>query len=889
MAAAAAVAPPTHVVHHDASRAGVSTTALGVCAARAWESSKPEEQRLFHDPFAAIICGSDNLELPLMDEVGRSKDFWMDFIAARTRWIDEQVAGAGQLVILGAGLDTRAYRLESLKGIPVFEVDFPEVLTAKAQLLSGHQPLAKLTNVTANLTLNSWDADLHTAGMQPIPTMWLLEGTFFRKLRCLTGYLTEPELEGLLSQLSRLADSQTKMTVTFVGKGMEENVTSMHRYLVTGADEIAGLLGKFGWQCEVHSVGEIARRYGRGTDFNALHLTTNCQCCAFEHKLLATHRPLPMLDIRAQAVVGSKSFFFQCFTIEHKHWAALAVSSNALHSASSESYSLQCFTLAQTEGHESYFFQCFLNRATSVGNKWYFFQCFAFGHKVWFDANTCVIHLLPGDFNAYPALEDAKALAARMLVQRFSFDRVTYHTLISLFSKAGCPKEACEILESMRAASLQTGLPGYNAAIRSLSCDDAASTLPSCWQRAAYLLRLMASDAVQPDKGSFNALLSVYGSAAKWASALQTVQAMCQAPWVSPDVITWSSAVDACGRSSRWEAASQLMRSMRRLRLQANIVVWGALIKAYDRASCWERAVGLVMRMMGRERGGRQRSMLPRPNTVALTSAASACAKGQAWRHALALLLTAQRWHLRPSLAAFNTALSACAGSKHWRQAMAGLGSLGASADLVTRNVVLAALEFSQRWELALALVMSMAQEGFQPDIFSFNSLLSTCEKATQWERALMLLSRMLDLLVVPDDISRNVAGQVGLTGPSNSEPGNLVAQGLPSRPLAATAGLAGPMSADCLEGMAMASASLSWSAAASVELCLRLVEGASVWDGELLLLPMDEDPSAFALAAWLQVDLRQDGGALAAWPGELVRPATAATDSRDKIHRRQE
>ena len=58
MAAAAAVAPPTHVVHHDASRAGVSTTALGVCAARAWESSKPEEQRLFHDPFAAIICGS---------------------------------------------------------------------------------------------------------------------------------------------------------------------------------------------------------------------------------------------------------------------------------------------------------------------------------------------------------------------------------------------------------------------------------------------------------------------------------------------------------------------------------------------------------------------------------------------------------------------------------------------------------------------------------------------------------------------------------------------------------------------------------------------------------------------------------------------------------------
>ena len=132
--AAAAVAP-THVVHHDTSRAAVSTTALGVCILRAWESKKPEEHRLFYDPFAAIICGSDSMELPLMEEVGKNKDFWMDFIAVRTRWIDEQVTAlrTEQLVILGAGMDTRAYRLNGLKGTPVFEVDFPEVLSAKVR------------------------------------------------------------------------------------------------------------------------------------------------------------------------------------------------------------------------------------------------------------------------------------------------------------------------------------------------------------------------------------------------------------------------------------------------------------------------------------------------------------------------------------------------------------------------------------------------------------------------------------------------------------------------------------------------------------------------------------------------------------------------------------
>ncbi|CAE6925093.1 unnamed protein product [Symbiodinium sp. CCMP2592] len=306
--------------------------------------------------------------------------------------------------------------------------------------------------------------------------------------------------------------------------------------------------------------------------------------------------------------------------------------------------------------------------------------------------------------------------------------------------------------ELFRSSSLCGPTARYNAAIRSLSGDEA--NFPEAWETATKLFRQMTSDELQPDKGSFNALLSVYGNASRWTSVLQAVDAMCQVPWVSPDVITWSTAVDACGRSARWEAASYLMYSMRRLKLEANVVVWSALVKAYDRASHWDRAIATAVRMM---HPGRQRRALPRPNAVALTSAASACAKGQAWQPALALLWTAQRWRLRPSLTAFNTALSACAASKQWRQALAGLGGLGPAADVVTRNVVLASLEFSRRWEHALALVESMVKEDFWPDIFSFNSLLSTFEKAAQWERAVTLLLRMLDFVVAPDDISCNV------------------------------------------------------------------------------------------------------------------------------------
>ena len=43
MGAKPPVEAPTHVAHHDETRAAVSTTALGVCALRAWESKKPED------------------------------------------------------------------------------------------------------------------------------------------------------------------------------------------------------------------------------------------------------------------------------------------------------------------------------------------------------------------------------------------------------------------------------------------------------------------------------------------------------------------------------------------------------------------------------------------------------------------------------------------------------------------------------------------------------------------------------------------------------------------------------------------------------------------------------------------------------------------------------
>jgi methyltransferase (TIGR00027 family) len=123
------------------------TTARGVALLRAVEATRPEAQRLCADPYArsfidpltfhamrlAVRLGILDITLPRGT---------IDFALARERYIHELMvaelgAGARQLVILGAGFDTRAYRIREAANLPVFEVDHPLTQAAKQKALQG--------------------------------------------------------------------------------------------------------------------------------------------------------------------------------------------------------------------------------------------------------------------------------------------------------------------------------------------------------------------------------------------------------------------------------------------------------------------------------------------------------------------------------------------------------------------------------------------------------------------------------------------------------------------------------------------------------------------------------------------------------------------------------
>jgi methyltransferase (TIGR00027 family) len=118
---------------------------------RALESARPRSSRLFRDAFARHFVSRRWRLVIRASRVGavrRAVEMLYDQVAspgprasavARTRLIDDLVTDArswiGQLVILGAGFDARAYRLSGLEQVRVFEVDHPATQQAKREVL----------------------------------------------------------------------------------------------------------------------------------------------------------------------------------------------------------------------------------------------------------------------------------------------------------------------------------------------------------------------------------------------------------------------------------------------------------------------------------------------------------------------------------------------------------------------------------------------------------------------------------------------------------------------------------------------------------------------------------------------------------------------------------
>ncbi|HEY7414971.1 MAG TPA: SAM-dependent methyltransferase, partial [Ktedonobacteraceae bacterium] len=188
----------------------VGNTALGAAICRLIEQFQPAESRLFHDPVVKDLVGTLIRVLMQFASIRNFTMKQMDAITpgiygtqiCRTRFIDDAVQaalsqGIGQLLILGAGLDTRPYRLTGIEHVNVFEVDLPSVQEGKKKKL-----LKRFGRLPANVTFIPIDFDT-----QSLETAFT--GTAFD--------LSRPAIfvwEGVTQYLS---EDAVRQTLAFVG------------------------------------------------------------------------------------------------------------------------------------------------------------------------------------------------------------------------------------------------------------------------------------------------------------------------------------------------------------------------------------------------------------------------------------------------------------------------------------------------------------------------------------------------------------------------------------------------------------------------------------------------------------------------------------------------
>ena len=175
----------------------------------------------------------------------------------------------------------------------------------------------------------------------------------------------------------------------------------------------------------------------------------------------------------------------------------------------------------------------------------------------------------------------------------------------------------------------------------------------------------MRTHGVRPDVISYNTAIAACGARAYYKDAVALLSEM----WdqgLEPDIISYNSAISACEKGGQWQQALELLGEMKEL--GPDVISFAAAISACEKGGQWERALALLDECRG--------TPGVTANLHCFNAAISACEKGGQWERALALLSEmrdpAKRAAKRlpaPDYISYSAAILACARHRKWRPA----------------------------------------------------------------------------------------------------------------------------------------------------------------------------------------------------------------------------
>ena len=267
----------------------VGATATMVAAARALASRDTDP--IINDPFAAPLVRAVGIDFftRVVDgeidpaDTGENGTAELqtetDSLAVRTRFFDEfftdaATAGIEQSVILAAGLDSRAYRLNWPAASIVYEVDQPQVVAFKTETMAelGAEPTAERRTVSIDLR-EDWPAALRDSGFDDTkPSAWSAEG--------LLMYLPPDAQDRLFDYITALSAPGSRIATEYHpdnGSTMAERGKAMSdRWATIGCDvdlsglfyegernNVADYLTERGWDVLARNRRDLFGEYGR--------------------------------------------------------------------------------------------------------------------------------------------------------------------------------------------------------------------------------------------------------------------------------------------------------------------------------------------------------------------------------------------------------------------------------------------------------------------------------------------------------------------------------------------------------------------------------------------------------------------------------------------------
>ncbi|MFJ3671240.1 class I SAM-dependent methyltransferase [Streptomyces sp. NPDC090106] len=249
-------------------------TAVGVARVRALESGRKDA--LFRDPLARAFAAAGGLwpsSPPAEGEAARRRRRAVAFsIVIRTRFLDDLLrraaaSGVRQVVLLGAGMDSRAFRMDWPEGTRLFEVDTGAPLEFKEAVLERERAVARCERIAVPVDLREdWPSALAAAGHDPSqPTVWIAEGLLI--------YLPAEAVESLLARVGARSAKESRMGLTLGSRGVIDRFgadaapgSAASLWVSEMPDDPVEWLAGYGWRAECHTLRERAAAYGRPID-----------------------------------------------------------------------------------------------------------------------------------------------------------------------------------------------------------------------------------------------------------------------------------------------------------------------------------------------------------------------------------------------------------------------------------------------------------------------------------------------------------------------------------------------------------------------------------------------------------------------------------------------